>query len=425
MSSPAAAAFVRTRVAPAAEAWEARGEMPIGLATDLAAAAAARMGAGDDGFAARRALAEELGAVDSLGAAAALLHVSGALRGLLPLLSPLARERLRIGETCGALAFTTAEGSAVVSRPGASLRVDGFVPAVLGVPGAHWLAVPARRETADHGPVLVLLPASAPGAAITRIETVGLRAAPLGEVRLDGCAVEPWQVVAGPVPRLLESALADERLLLAALASAAAGRCLRRTLAFAGTRPFAPGQVLGELAVVRHRLADLTAAHEIAAALEREAASERLAGAVAPSRAASVAWVCVDALRRVAEGCMQLLGARGFMDDHPVSRAYRDAVTLPLLPALDTDSLLREMGDALFGPAAAGHPAAENGSRATGSTRSAPPRKAVHPLPLATAALALAEAEPVPCPGAAVRVVPSTLVEIREALVGAASGREP
>jgi alkylation response protein AidB-like acyl-CoA dehydrogenase len=399
MDSPALAAFVRARVAPAATAWEEHARAPFDAGRSLLAEGIVRVGgtADADGIAARLALAAEMAAVDSIGAAATLLHLTGAPLAVLGrLASPEAQARFLApalrGGACGAVAFPRADADRpiVLTRRGDRFALDGIVPVALGVPGAEWIAIPARPASGGRRTVLAVVPLDAEGVSAGRIDTVGLHAAALGEVRLDGCVVEPWQVLGEAVDEVVAAALADERLLLAGVAAAAAGRCLRRTLAFVGTRALAPGQTLGDQPVVRHRLADLSADHGVAAAFHHEAAAERLHAPLSPARAAGVAWVCVGALRRVSEGCMQLLGARGFMDEHPVSRAYRDALTLPLLPALDPDALLRDAGAALFGASGMADRSNDGAWRSDERAPFGSRSSAGHPLPLVTAALAFA-----------------------------------
>lgn len=339
-----AAAFVRDRVAPHAEAWERERTAPLAEARALGRAGL--LPAPDDA-AGRLELAGTLGRAGSLGAAATLLHAAGA-----PLLllhrhaGPALREQVLApalaGETIGCVAWPG--GSEVEARRGGAdgTRLDGTLRAVLNVPGAEWMLVPVA------GGLAVVRPADA-GVLVEGRRAVGLRAAALGEVRLDGCVVDPARVFAVGAAEL-DAALAEERLLLATAVVAAAERVLRGTLAFAGTRSFGPGQVLGGQQAVRHRLADLMADLEIAAAFGREGAGALLRGALAPSRAAALMLVAVDAGRRIAEGCMQLMGARGFMADHPAATLYRDLLSVDLLAAGDPGALERGAAEGLRAP---------------------------------------------------------------------------
>jgi hypothetical protein len=62
-----------------------------------------------------------------------------------------------------------------------------------------------------------------------------------------------------------------------------------------------------------------------------------------------LAIVAAEAARKVVEGCMQLSGARGFMEDDPATRLYRDLLTLPLVPSLDPATLESEVERDVFG----------------------------------------------------------------------------
>jgi alkylation response protein AidB-like acyl-CoA dehydrogenase len=205
---------------------------------------------------------------------------------------------------------------------------------------------------------------------------VGLRAAALAEVRLDGCVVDAECVLPAGAAEM-DAALAEERLLLATAVVAAADRVMRGTLAFAATRSFGPGQVLGDQQAVRHRLADLMADLEIAAAFGREGAGDLLRGALAPARAAAVMLVAMDAGRRIAEGCMQLMGARGFMADHPAARLYRDLLAVGLLAAGDPGALERAAAEGFEAASASAAPPARPASGAERAEASAHPAGAL------------------------------------------------
>ena len=343
-ATSALAAFVHEHVAPHTEAWERERAAPFAAARALGRAG---LLPSPDDAAGRLALADVLGRVGSLGVAATLLHTCGApLRLLGRLAGPALRERVLAsalaGETIGCVAWP-AENSGVRAERVAGtgvLRLDGVLPAVLNAPGADWMLVPLTIDGGRTIDALAVVSISDDAVSVVARRAVGLHAAALGEVRLDGCVVDAADVIAIR-PADLHAALAEERLLLAAALGAVAERVMRGTLAFAGARAFAPGQVLGDQQAVRHRLADLMADVEIAGAFQREAADAHLRGALSPARAAALMLVAVDSARQIAEGCMQLMGARGFMEDHPAARLYRDVLSLGLLAAADPAALER------------------------------------------------------------------------------------
>lgn len=326
----AAAAFVRDQVAPHVDAWERERAAPFAAARALSTEALS----GDVDAAGRLELARALGRAGSLGTAVTLLHAAVARR--------LVARRNPSAEGVGCVAWPR-EGDAVrVLRVPATgeLWLDGALRVVANVPGADWVLVPLERRAGAGIDALAMIPLSASGVAVTARRAVGLHAAALGEVRLVGCRVAPSDVVAAKADALA-AALAEERLLLSTAIVAAADEVLRQTLAFAGTREFGPDQVLGDRQAVRHTLADLLADAEIAGAFARDCADAWLAASLSSARAASLAIVAVDAGQRVAEGCMQLMGARGFMADHPASRLYRDLASVGLLAACDPAALAR------------------------------------------------------------------------------------
>ncbi|HEX8695756.1 MAG TPA: acyl-CoA dehydrogenase family protein [Longimicrobium sp.] len=347
----AAATFVRDHVALRVEAWERERAAPF--AEVRALGRAGLLPAAEDA-AGRLELADALGRAGSLGTAATLLHAVGAPLLLLdrhagPAVQARVLTPMLAGEAVGCVAWAREGDGVRAQRLGESggLRLDGVLGAVLNAPGADWVIVPLELVPGAGTGALAVVSLADPGVSIVPRGAVGLHAAALGEVRLDGCLVDPAQRVFAAGAPGIAGALAEERLLLATAVVAAAEEVLRRTLAFAGTRAFGPGRVLGDQQAVRHRLADLMADLEIAAAFAGEAADACLRDALAPPRAAALMLVTVDAALRVAEGCMQLMGARGFMADHPASHLYRDLLSVGLLAAGDPGALERAAAEDL------------------------------------------------------------------------------
>jgi alkylation response protein AidB-like acyl-CoA dehydrogenase len=338
-------AFAR-ELAARVDGWEAARAVPFDAARELRRA-------GPAGFGARMELAAALGGTGSLGTAATVLHATGAPLLLLQrYASGAARERFLApalaGEACGAVAF--ASPAACTLRPHArgGWELDGAIHRVAGVAGADFVIVPTHVH--GGGDALVVVATDAAGVTATRRATAGLHTAALGELHFTRCRVDAEHgLAAGAAEAAREDALADERLLLAAAIVAVTQRALHGALAFVGGREFGAGQLLGGQQAVRHRLADLMADHELAAALVRAEGAARRDGGSA--RAAMALLVSTEAARRVVEGCMQLQGARGFMAAHPATRAYRDLLTVGLLPAADPDALADAAAGALPAPA--------------------------------------------------------------------------
>ncbi|HET6229939.1 MAG TPA: acyl-CoA dehydrogenase family protein [Longimicrobiaceae bacterium] len=360
---PRIAEVVREHVAPLADAWERERVVPYAAARALARARLLPVRAHDAAEAMRRRLelAALLGRTGSLGTALTVLHaVSAPLAVLERLACGTARELFlepaRAGDACGAVAFPVDGARRISLRTvDGGVEMDGVVDCVAGAAGADFVLVAARfADAVDAGTgdadALVAVRTDEPGVTVDRRATVGLHTAALGPVRLERCRVDAAQVARGPrVAAALADAAADERLLLATAVIAAMDATLRRTLAFVGTRAFGPGVVLGDQQAVRHRLADLMAEHDVAAAFQAEVAAARLIGTPDHARCAMLAIVAAEAAQKVVEGCMQLSGARGFMEDDPATRIYRDLLTLPLVPSLDPATLESEVERDVFG----------------------------------------------------------------------------
>ncbi|HYW08306.1 MAG TPA: acyl-CoA dehydrogenase family protein [Longimicrobium sp.] len=340
-------AFAR-ELAARVDGWEAARTVPFDAARELCRAGAVL----PSDFGARMELAAALGGTGSLGTAATVLHATGA-----PLLilqrhgSRAARERFLApalaGDACGSVAFAS---DACTLRPHArgGWELYGSLAPVASVAGADFVIVLARVH--GGGDAMVVVATESAGVAATRRATAGLHTTALGELHFTRCRVEAEHVwAAGAAAGAIEDVLADERLLLAVAIVAVTERALHGALAFVGGREFGPGQLLGGQQAVRHRLADLMADHELAAAFARAECAARRGGASFPERAAMTLLVSTEAARRVVEGCMQLQGARGFMADHSASRAYRDLLTIGLLA--DPDALADAAAAELPAPA--------------------------------------------------------------------------
>ncbi|MCF7553477.1 acyl-CoA dehydrogenase family protein [Pseudonocardia sp. WMMC193] len=187
-------------------------------------------------------------------------------------------------------------------RDGAVLRLDGAIDTVLGADTADVFVVVA-------GSAIAVVDAAA--AEITPWDSLDLTR-PLSRVRFAGVAAE---VVgqARPVPATLA--------LVAAEQLGSAQRCLDLAVEYARTREQF-GRPIGSFQAIKHRLADLHVAVELARSAVLDAVG-RPEDAVA---AATARVLATRASTTAAEEAIQVHGGIGFTWEHELHRHFRRAV---------------------------------------------------------------------------------------------------
>lgn len=214
----------------------------------------------------------------------------------------------------------------VAKKSGGGWTLDGekrFVPAARD---ASQIVVAARLDDGSLG--LLAVSTKAPGVTIERVKPLDWSA--LDTVRFAGVALAADRLVARgeEAEKLLRDALVQGDVLLCAEIAGIADSALDLAVAYAKDR-VAFGKPIGQFQGVKHKLVNLRADIEIARALIRTATMD-IAGGEAKRRisAAQAAYWCIDALKKVPEGALQVFGGIGFTWDHEVHLFLRRAATL-------------------------------------------------------------------------------------------------
>jgi alkylation response protein AidB-like acyl-CoA dehydrogenase len=242
-------------------------------------------------------------------AAGTLLHLGdeSAQADLLP--------GLASGELIGSLAALAADGT--VTAEGDALT--GEVAPVLNGAQAGVLLVPAVR---DGAAVIFAVDASAAGLSVTPLPSTDPSRA-LAAVRLDGT---PGRPLAGDAAAALAFAAALADLALASEQLGATKACLEMTTDYAQIR-IAFGRPIGAFQGVKHKLADMATAWELAHALVRDAAraaDERLAEF--PAAAAAARVLTSAPYFEAASATVRLHGGIGFTWEHDAHLYYKNAM---------------------------------------------------------------------------------------------------
>jgi alkylation response protein AidB-like acyl-CoA dehydrogenase len=247
--------------------------------------------------------------VASALAAGTLLHLGdeAAQADLLP--------GLASGELIGSLVALAADGA--VTAEGDALT--GEVAPVLNGAQAGVLLVPAVR---DGQPVIFAVDAGAAGLSVTPLPSTDPSRA-LAAVRLDGT---PGRALAGDAAAALAFAAALADLALASEQLGATKACLEMTTDYAQIR-IAFGRPIGAFQGVKHKLADMATAWELAHALVRDAARAADERPADFATAAAAARVLTSApYFEAASATVRLHGGIGFTWEHDAHLYYKNAM---------------------------------------------------------------------------------------------------
>jgi alkylation response protein AidB-like acyl-CoA dehydrogenase len=189
-------------------------------------------------------------------------------------------------------------------------------------------AVTDRAKGYHGGVTAFLVETNVPGfQASAKIEKMGLRTSPLGELVFDDVFVSADAVlggVGGGSPIFVES-MDWERALLFASHVGTMDRLLEQAIAYARTRTQF-GQAIGKFQAVAHRIADMKVQVEAARLLAYRAAWRLGHSRKASLDAAMTKLFVSETLVNTALAAVQVHGGYGFTTEYEVERALRDAV---------------------------------------------------------------------------------------------------
>jgi alkylation response protein AidB-like acyl-CoA dehydrogenase len=227
--------------------------------------------------------------------------------------------------------------SCAAERDGETYTVTGTKAWTSHAGQADYYNVFCRTGNAGIGGLsLLVADAATPGLVVQRLERkMGVRSSPTAAVVLDGARIPASALVGRPGKGfLIAMGLFDRgRLGIAACAVGLAQAALEYAVQYARSRRQFGRQVI-EFQGVAFLLADMSTQVEAARALTYEAARALDGGAPAAQVTAAAARAklfATDVAMKVTADAVQVLGAYGYVQDHPVERWMREAKLLQII----------------------------------------------------------------------------------------------
>jgi alkylation response protein AidB-like acyl-CoA dehydrogenase len=237
------------------------------------------------------------------------------------------------GRTVGAIAMAEpgagSDAFSLTTRAeskGGDYVLNGSKTLITNAPEADLYVVFARLEPGGVSAFLVEKnnPGLAPG---KRLEKMGLRSSPLGELVLRDCRVPGENLLGkgGDGPVIFTTAMEYERCGIPASHVGTMERILERCVAFAKKRKQF-GRAIGEFQAVSHRIADMKIRLESARGLVYRAAWLKSRGKQAVMEASITKAHVSECYVQTCLDAIQIHGGRGYLEENELERELRDAI---------------------------------------------------------------------------------------------------
>ncbi len=181
-----------------------------------------------------------------------------------------------------------------------------------------------QNVPASKGITLFIVDANSKGLTKGKnLKKIGLHSADTSELFFEDVVVSKTQVL-GELDRgfiTLMNELPRERTILAVGACGAMEGALELTVKYLHERE-AFGAPLSKLQVIRHKIAEMTAEAKINRAYVNQCLEQLENNELSTADASIAKLMSTEAQGRVADGCLQLFGGYGYMEEYPISRAY-------------------------------------------------------------------------------------------------------
>lgn len=247
--------------------------------------------------------------------------------------------RLASGEAVASFALTEpGAGSDAGSvktraeRSGSGFIVNGTKRYITNAPMATVFTLMARTDASRAGAdgvTAFVVPADSPGISLGKIDKkMGQRGTRTCDVIFDNVKVSEQNIIGGPARENLGfktamKVLDKGRIHIAALALGSARRLIEEATAYALDR-VQFGRPIAEFQLIQAMLANSYTDYHAGRCMLLEATAEHDRHGAAPMHASCVKYFCSEAVGRIADRAVQILGGAGYMSEYAVERIYRD-----------------------------------------------------------------------------------------------------
>lgn len=247
--------------------------------------------------------------------------------------------KMASGEYIGAIAMTEpgagsdlqgVKTTAVKDPETGNYIINGAKTFISNGQNFDFVIVVARTNpavSAAKGTTLFIIDANSEGLTKgKKLKKLGLHAADTSELFFDHVVVKPDQILGeldlGFITLMNE--LPRERATIAVVACGAMEGALELTVKYLQERE-AFGKPLSQLQVIRHKIAELATEAKVNRAYVNQCLIELENNNLSAAEASMAKLSATEAQGRVIDGCLQLFGGYGYMEEYPISRAYADA----------------------------------------------------------------------------------------------------
>jgi len=216
--------------------------------------------------------------------------------------------------------FDALTPSTTATRAGDGFVLDGVKSMVPRGAEAELFVVGAMLEGT---PALFLIESSTPGLTVEADPSMGVRAASLTTLRLDGVRLAANSVLGATDGTTYAECVRLSRLAWCALAVGTGQAVLDYVTPYVKERE-AFGEPIAHRQSVAFMVADMATELQAMRLLTYKAAARAAAGKDFSRQVALARTLCADKGMRIGLDGVQLLGGHGFVKEHPVERWYRD-----------------------------------------------------------------------------------------------------